>query len=88
MRKHTVNILTSLTPGDKQVTDKEIVEWANGKVSGAGKATSIRNFQDSSIGNGKFLLDLCASVAPLAVDPAIITAGNSPDEKLSNARYR
>jgi len=87
MRAHTIKILTSLTPGDKLVTDKEIVSWANGNVQKAGKSSSIRRFQDGSIGSGVFLLDLCAAVAPQSVDPAIITPGSSDDDKLSNARY-
>tara|TARA_B110000305_G_scaffold185432_1_gene206362 strand:- start:256 stop:747 length:492 start_codon:yes stop_codon:yes gene_type:complete len=87
MRKHTVNILTSLTPGDKTVTDKEIVSWANGKVQKAGKGSSIRSFQDASIASGCFLLDLCAAMSPQSVDPSVITAGGSDEEKMSNARY-
>jgi len=87
MRRHTINILTSLTPGDKLVEDKEIIAWANDKVKAAGKSTSIRSFQDSSIGSGVYLLDLCSAVESRAVDPSIVTSGGSPDAQLNNAKY-
>ena len=87
MRAHTINILTNLTPGDKLVTDSEIIQWANDKVKSSGKASSIRNFNDSSLSTGQFLLDLCAAVESRAVDPSIVTAGGNPEQKLNNARY-
>ncbi|GMH63669.1 hypothetical protein TrLO_g4313, partial [Triparma laevis f. longispina] len=87
MRRHTINILTNLTPGDKLVTDNEIIQWANDKVKGAGKPSSIRNFNDSSISSGQFLLDLCGAVESRAVDPNIVTNGATPEAKLNNARY-
>ena len=40
MRRHTINILTHLTPGDKLVEDKEITAWANSKVKDSGKSTT------------------------------------------------
>ncbi|GMH94672.1 hypothetical protein TrVE_jg1997 [Triparma verrucosa] len=87
MRRHTINILTNLTPGDKLVTDNEIIQWANDKVKSGGKPSSIRNFNDSSIASGQFLLDLCASVESRAVDPSIVSSGSTPEAKLNNARY-
>lgn len=69
------------------MTDQEIVDWANDKVKSSGKASSIRNFNDSSLSTGQFLLDLCAAVESRAVDPSIATAGGTPEQKLNNARY-
>ena len=87
MRRHTINILTTLTPGDKLVEDREIIDWANNQVKKSGKSTSIRNFNDASLSSGVFLLDLCSSVEPRAVDPAVVTNGAGPDNQLNNARY-
>ena len=87
MREHVVNVLTALGGSGKKVTDKEIIAWANEKVKGSGKNSSIKSFQDSSLGNGIFLLDLCAAVGPGAVDPAVVTSGSTDEMKMNNARY-
>jgi hypothetical protein len=87
MKEHTLNILTSLSGTGKKVTDAQIIEWANAKVRASGKASSIRTFNDATLGTGIFLLDLCAAIEPRAVDPQIITAGATDQDRLNNARY-
>ncbi len=37
--------------------------------------------------NGAFLLDLLTSVEPRAVNPELVTAGATPEEAASNAKY-
>ena len=87
MRKHTIKIFTSLSGTGKEVTDSEIVKWANDKVAKSGKSTKLRNFNDSSLSSGLFLLDLCAAIEVRAVDPTVATAGVTEQDKLNNAKY-
>lgn len=62
-----------------------MVKWANDQVGG--KATSIKNLKDKSMGDGKFLIHLCASIEPRAVNWDIVTAGETDDDKKLNAKY-
>ena len=87
MRKHTINILTSLSGTGKEVTDSQIVKWANEKVAKSGKSSQIRNFNDATLSSGVFLLDLCAAIEVRAVDPAVVSAGSTEEDKLNNAKY-
>eukprot|EP01080_Neovahlkampfia_damariscottae_P010188 gene10188-2607_t len=83
MRKNIVNILAGLSGDGKEITDNDIIEWANGLVNG----TKIDSFKDKSIGSGVFLCELCAAVKPDAVNKDFITPGESPEDAEKNAKY-
>jgi len=88
MRKHTLKILDSLGGASgRPVSDDDIVNWANNMVRGSGKTTTMRNFRDSSLANGCFLVDLCAAIEPRAVNWEFVTTGATDEDKLNNARY-
>jgi len=87
MREHTINVLTSLSGDGKKVSDAAIIKWANEKIRASGKASSIRSFRDKSLGNGIYLLDLCAAIEPRAVDPSMVSSGTTDEMKMNNARY-
>jgi len=88
MRYHVVSILNSLSsnPG-KGISDDEIVQWANNKVRGAGKSTSISGFKDPSIKNSAFLIDLIDAVRPGTADFSLVSHGGSDNDLLLNAKY-
>lgn len=73
--------------GGKIPKDEQIISWANKRVKEHGKGTKINSFRDKSISDGRFLLDLLDTIEPRAVDPALITAGQTDEEKKKNARY-
>lgn len=86
MRLQVVRMLQAVGGGEVP-KDADIIAWANGTVSGAGKATHIDSFKDASIASGVFLLDLLTAVEPRAVNPSIPTAGETPEDKARNAKY-
>jgi plastin-1 len=89
MRKHTINVLASLAShqGIAEITDDHIIEWANSKVKAAGKPYSMKNFRDSSLKSGVFLLALVGAIEPRAVNPELVTTGETAATRLENARY-
>lgn len=68
MRAYTLSILSRLANTGNPIIEKEIVSWVNSKLQNAGKSTSLRNFQDSSIADGKIVIDLVDSIKPGSVN--------------------
>ncbi|CAN0067899.1 unnamed protein product, partial [Laminaria digitata] len=54
MRRHTLNLLQSLSTKGKRIEDPQIVAWANSKV----ESSRIRSFADPSLSTGVFLLQV------------------------------
>ena len=80
MRSYTLSILTSLagTQGSSLV-EKEIVQWVNSKLQGAGKASGIKGFQDSSIADGKVVIDLIDAIKPGSVNYDLVKEGGTEE---------
>lgn len=87
MRQFTLDMLKNLSGDGTSISEEQMVQWANDKVAQSGKATRINNLSDNTLDSGVFLIDLCAAVAPNAVDWEIVTAGATDEDKLSNAKY-
>eukprot|EP00897_Mesotaenium_endlicherianum_P010119 jgi/Mesen1/9135/ME000058S08627 len=80
--------LTQLGQGDNgEITDSDVLQWANKKVKSAGKSTSIESYKDKSLASGLFFLDLLGAVEPQVVNWSLVTKGDSDDNKLQNATY-
>lgn len=86
MRRNINNTLSSLSINGKEVSDMDILQWANTMAAKGGKASSIRSFKDPSLASGVFLLDVLNGIKPGYVDYDIVTAGNTDDDKYANAR--
>lgn len=80
MRRNIVQTLASLSKGGREVTDSDIVKWANDTVKKAGKSSSMRSFKDPGIKNAVFFLDLLDSLKPGYVDYSLVNNGNTDDE--------
>eukprot|EP00743_Colponemidia_sp_Colp-15_P000426 GILK01000487.1.p1 GENE.GILK01000487.1~~GILK01000487.1.p1 ORF type:complete len:651 (-),score=158.79 GILK01000487.1:343-2151(-) len=80
MRLHTLQIIGNLT-------EAELLEWANGAVASKGKNMRISSLRDHSISDGRFLLELFASIEPRAINWEIVTDGANKEEKAMNAKY-
>eukprot|EP01089_Gocevia_fonbrunei_P017000 TRINITY_DN5402_c0_g1_i1.p1 TRINITY_DN5402_c0_g1~~TRINITY_DN5402_c0_g1_i1.p1 ORF type:complete len:540 (-),score=148.66 TRINITY_DN5402_c0_g1_i1:47-1588(-) len=87
MRHHVVSILSKLSGTGKEITDSEIVAWANNKVSSSGKSSSMGGFKDSSLKDSVFLIDLIDAVRPGTVDFSLVTHSGSESDLLLNAKY-
>ncbi|KAJ8930879.1 hypothetical protein NQ314_016299 [Rhamnusium bicolor] len=87
MRAYTLSILTQLAESGSPIVEKEIVQWVNNKLNAAGKKSSIRNFQDSSISDAKVVIDLIDAIKPGAINYDLVKQGSTEEEKLANAKY-
>lgn len=87
MRYAIVSMLSKLSKNGKPVTDSEIVEYANKRVSDAGKSSSIKSFNDPSIKTSVFLIDLCAAIDERAVNYDLVTPGQTEGDASQNAKY-
>lgn len=64
-------------------TEDDLVKWANSMVPDL----QIKNFKDSSISNGHFLIKLCSAIEPRAINWEIVLPGDTDEEKENNAKY-
>ncbi|XP_045464700.1 plastin-2 [Harmonia axyridis] len=87
MRAYTLSVLSRLAESGNPIVEKEIVMWVNEKLASAGKTSSIRSFQDTSISDGKVVLDLIDAIKPGAINYDLVKPGADDEEKLANAKY-
>jgi plastin-1 len=88
MRKDITNTLSSLAQrmGKREITDTEMIRWANDMSRKGGKASTIRSFKDQSIGSGLFLLDVLSGMKSSYVDYDLVTPGRTDEEAYANAK--
>lgn len=88
MREHVLRILKEVASkiGKKEVTEADMVSWANQKVSEAGKSSSMSSFKDPSLKDSLFFLDLLDSIRK-NVDYELVTDGQNQEDALLNAKY-
>lgn len=88
MRAYTLTVLASCTGRENAVVqDKEIIEWVNTKLSGAGKESQIRSFQDKTLSDSKAVMELIDAIQPDAINWENVKSDGSYDAKLANAKY-
>ncbi|WMV38938.1 hypothetical protein MTR67_032323 [Solanum verrucosum] len=71
----------------KEITDADILNWANKKVKSAGRKSQIDSFKDKSLSNGMFFLELLSAVEPRVVNWSVVTKGETDEDKKLNATY-
>ncbi|KAK9466339.1 calponin homology domain-containing protein [Lipomyces arxii] len=86
MRRNIVETLKSLSKGGREISDSDILRWANDIVQKGGKGSSVRSLKEKSIGTGIFLLDVLHGIKPGYVDYDLVTSGRTDDEKYLNAK--
>jgi plastin-1 len=88
MRKDITLTLSSLAQklGKRDITDSEMVRWANDMSKKGGRGTSIRSFKDPAIGSGVFLLDVLNGMKSSYVDYDLVTAGQTDEDAYMNAK--
>ncbi|XP_050223937.1 fimbrin-1-like [Mercurialis annua] len=89
MRNNMLQLLKNLRAHSqgKEVTDADILKWANRKVLSSGRTSQIANFKDKSLSTGIFFLELLSSVEPRVVNWNLVTKGETDEEKRLNATY-
>ena len=88
MRKDIVNTLSALARrlGKKEISDSDMVKWANDMSRKGGKSSVIRSFKDQSIGNGIYLLDVLNGMKSSYVDYDLVASGRNDEEAYANAK--
>lgn len=87
MRQSIINMLKTLSSDGKEVTDQDILKWANEKVKSSGRNSKANSFQDSNLKTGVFLCDVCHAVSPRSVNVDLITPGETAEDAEMNAKY-
>jgi plastin-1 len=88
MRKDITNTLAALAQrlGKREMTDPEMVKWANDMSRKGGRNSSIRSFKDPAIGTGIFLLDVLNGMKSSYVDYDLVTPGKTDEDAYANAK--
>lgn len=88
MRRDISETLSALAArlGKREISDNEMVKWANEQSHKGGKSSSIRGFKDQGIGTGVFLLDVLNGMRSSYVDYELVTPGRSDEEAYMNAK--
>jgi plastin-1 len=88
MRKNITVTLSSLAQklGKREITDSEMVRWANDMSQKGGRNSAIRSLKDPSIGSGIFLLDVLNGMKSSYVDYDLVTAGQTDEDAYLNAK--
>lgn len=71
----------------KEITDADILNWANNKVKKAGRTSEMESFKDKNLSNGIFFLELLSAVEPRVVNWSLVTKGETDDDKKLNSTY-
>ncbi|CAK8539022.1 unnamed protein product [Lathyrus sativus] len=71
----------------KEITDADILNWANNKVKKAGRTSQMESFKDKNLSNGIFFLELLSAVEPRVVNWSLVTKGETDDDKKLNSTY-
>ncbi|KAL9346336.1 hypothetical protein Peur_061189 [Populus x canadensis] len=89
MRYNMLQLLKNLRSHSqgKEITDADILKWANNKIKQTGRTSKIENFKDKSLSSGIFFLELLCAVEPRVVNWNLVTTGESDEEKRLNATY-
>lgn len=66
-------------------TEDELVAWANQQVGD--KHAPIKALKDPLLSDGKYLINLLASIEPRAVNWDLVLPGETDDDKKNNAKY-
>ena len=88
MRRDISETLSALAQrlGKREITDAEMVKWANEQSKKGGRNSSIRSFKDQAIGSGVFLLDVLNGMKSSYVDYDLVTSGRTDEEAYANAK--
>ncbi|KAK3174823.1 Fimbrin, actin-bundling protein [Lepraria neglecta] len=88
MRRDISETLSALAQrlGKREISDAEMVKWANEQSKKGGRNSSIRSFKDQAIGSGIFLLDVLNGMKSSYVDYDLVTSGRNDEEAYMNAK--
>ncbi|KAJ8649181.1 hypothetical protein MRB53_002204 [Persea americana] len=71
----------------KEITDSDILNWANTKVKSSGRTSKMESFKDKNLASGIFFLELLTAVEPRVVNWKLVTSADTDEDKKLNATY-
>lgn len=88
MRRDITVTLSALAQrlGKREITDMEMVRWANDMSKKGGRNSQIRSLKDPAIGTGIFLLDVLSGMKSSYVDYDLVTPGQTDEDAYLNAK--
>ncbi|EME81420.1 uncharacterized protein MYCFIDRAFT_155600 [Pseudocercospora fijiensis CIRAD86] len=88
MRKDITNTLSAVAQrmGKRELSDADMVKWANDSVQKGGRSSQIRSFKDGQIACGVFLLDVLNGMKSSYVDYDLVASGRTDEEAYANAK--
>ena len=88
MRAYTMTVLQKCAGSDTPVTDAQIVEWVNDKLSSSGKTSKISGFKDPEIKTSRSVIDLIDAIKPGVINYSLLApADGEEDDMVMNAKY-
>ncbi|KAK3104228.1 hypothetical protein FSP39_025488 [Pinctada imbricata] len=87
MRAYTLSILSKLSHEDRQITDADIINWANAKLKECEKNSSLTSFEDKTLSDGQAIINLIDCVKVGSINYDLLQNTNTVEARLSNARY-
>lgn len=82
-----MNYLKRMSKSGREVTEADIINWANQKVQSSGKSTKMDSFKDKSLSSSVFIMDLLGACQPESINWDLVTPGQSDEDKMLNAQY-
>lgn len=88
MRRDITNTISALAKrmGKREISDADMVTWANGMATKGGQRTQIRSFKDQNLATGVFLLDVLNGMKSSYVDYDLVASGRTDEEAYQNAK--
>jgi plastin-1 len=87
MRDNVIQILKSLSNDGKNISEVDMIAWANSVPKRVGKQSTMTSFKDPQLRSGRFFLDLLNGVKKGIVDYGLVTEGVADDDAKLNAKY-
>ncbi|KXJ90869.1 calponin homology domain-containing protein [Microdochium bolleyi] len=88
MRRDITITLSALAQklGKREMTDAEMVKWANDMSRKGGRNSSVRSMKDPALASGVFLLDVLNGMKSSYVDYDLVTDGRTDEDAYLNAK--
>jgi hypothetical protein len=88
MRAYTMTVLQKCAGSVKPVTDAQIVDWVNKKLSASGKTSKISGFKDPQIRTSHCVIDLIDTIKPGIINYTVMASEDGGEEgMIMNAKY-
>jgi plastin-1 len=88
MRRDILNTLAAVSQrmGKRELSDSDMIKWANEMSRKGGRNSAVRSFKDPAILSGVFLLDVLNGMKQGYVDYDLVTPGKTDEDAYANAK--